>query len=118
MQDENSTPRVQEKDSFVVTFSVRKVQPSGRVLGCDYRVRPLTPDPEVARHAWRFRKLDDQGKPTHESYDLKMDPSGTVTCECMGYLGWGYCKHSDCVRVFLGLPPLRPRRAGESQVSG
>ena len=62
------------------------------VVGPDtYAVSPLKPHPDIARQAFRLRKLTgDQA-----IYDVQIGTTGQVECDCLGYLAHRHCKHCD-----------------------
>lgn len=98
---------------FVVGWTIIHADAAGNELVTSYSVTPLRADPAVARFAWRFTKLDEDGKLSAESYDIRVDDSGFWHCECKGFLGFNYCKHVRTLRVFLGLPADPP--AGQTR---
>jgi hypothetical protein len=82
-----ATQRQPKNDAFHILFHVR---------GTTYHIVPLTPAAEVARKAYRFEKLDPEGN-VAATYDVALMDHGP-SCECMGFLRWGHCKHCDTLR--------------------
>lgn len=68
----------------------------------DYTLVPLETDPDVAAAAWRFVKRGMvDGREVLDTYDVKLDQYG-ISCECLGWLRHGRCKHAAAVAKLLG----------------
>jgi hypothetical protein len=64
------------------------------IEGDSYAISRLPAHPEVARAAFRFRKLTgDQAV-----YDVRLTEHG-LECDCKGGLHHGHCKHADTIRA-------------------
>src|SRR5262245_52747067 len=68
------------------------------VINCDeYQVGYIAELPESGEPVVYGYDVEKVGDPT-SSYDL---PADAASCECMGYLRWGHCKHqAACRHVF------------------
>lgn len=55
-----------------------------------YAFSPLATDEEFGP-AFRLEKIDAAGSPAGESYDVNL--AGHGSCECLGFLRHGRCKH-------------------------
>jgi hypothetical protein len=73
----------------------------------DYRVYPLTADPDVASRAFRFAKQTGD----RAVYDLRLDEQG-LHCECLGFLRWGRCKHCQTLQAAANLFRLEAAALG------
>src|SRR5947209_145908 len=83
-------PRRQRRQRAPRTFSI-----TFRIDGVNYFVIPLRDtDPEVAVRAYRMKKRDEKGV-ILASYDVRQDPAGHVSCECLGFLKHDHCKHVE-----------------------
>ncbi len=67
-----------------------------------YRVTEL-PVADRDGRAFTLEKLDDGTDPEADAYTvfLATDSAASDSCECRGFLRWGYCKHLDGVRLLL-----------------
>jgi hypothetical protein len=69
-------------------------------LTTDYLCTPLAADYGTA---FRLEKFASQGG---EVYDVNLDPEhGRCSCDCLGMLRWGHCKHIDSLLALTGGPP-------------
>ncbi len=59
-----------------------------------YHVRRLRDTPAVSGVAWRLSK----GSGRH--YDVTVSKDD-ITCECLGFLRWGHCRHCDWIKELL-----------------
>jgi hypothetical protein len=86
-----SRPARKGEGTFAITFTIN---------GDPYAVSLLPADPDVARKAYRLRKLEpapDSDPATH-SYDVRLTEHG-FECECLGYLRWERCKHVQTLQA-------------------
>jgi hypothetical protein len=88
-----SRKRSRQPQTFRITFQI-----AAEV----YSVAPLTPHPETAVKAYRFRKHTGDG----EVYDVRLTPEGYVECDCRGFQRWGHCKHVRTLTVAGMLPAV------------
>jgi hypothetical protein len=61
--------------------------------GDEYVVVPLEPNPEVAKRAFRLRKLTGDGG----TYDVRVTEAG-AECDCKGFQFRKRCKHCGMLR--------------------
>jgi hypothetical protein len=64
----------------------------GKAEANHYYLWPLSSDYGTA---WRVEKYATEGD---EVYDVSLTPDGD-TCECLGFLRWGHCKHTAGLRA-------------------
>jgi hypothetical protein len=60
-----------------------------------YHLRRLASD---FGRAWQLEKFELDGG---ETYDVNIDGERS-SCECLGFLKHGHCKHADALRVLIG----------------
>jgi hypothetical protein len=77
-------PRPPRQRTFSITFHIE---------GTDYVITPLACHQEIGCRALRFAKQTGDGA----VYDLHLSRFGW-SCECMGFLRHGYCKHVRTVQ--------------------
>jgi hypothetical protein len=71
-----------------------------------YRTKLIPLDPAFgAAFGFTYQKVDEDHNPLGERYDLCVsshDPiTATISCECIGHLRWGRCKHEAALRVLM-----------------
>ena len=91
-------------DTFYVDYVISK---DGVVN--KYRVVPLLCDPGIAKQAWRFIKLDAEGKPTRTMYDVRTTGLDW-RCDCIGFERYSRCKHVRTMKVFQGQFPTAEKK--------
>jgi hypothetical protein len=83
---------------FTITFAINEDQ---------YHVFPLAAHPEVATHAYRFRKLTGD----LAVYDVHRDTEGQLSCTCPGHTYHRHgkpCKHLRALTAAGMLPKPAP----------
>jgi hypothetical protein len=82
------------------------------IEGDAYAISRLPAHPDVARAAYRFRKLGgDQAV-----YDVRLTEHG-LECECMGFLRHQHCKHAATTRAAAGIFELAAPAARAANVA-
>jgi hypothetical protein len=81
------TPR---KKKSIVKFFRLTIQYGGD----EYIVTPLAPDADIARKAFRLRKMTGN----HNIYDILVTFDG-VECDCPGFYYRKRCKHCEMLRA-------------------
>jgi hypothetical protein len=66
------------------------VRLSGARKSATYRVALLPADYGVG-----LEVAEETASGSADPYHVHLDPDGGVSCECLGFLRWGHCKHSQ-----------------------
>ncbi len=76
-----------------------------------YSVERLDPHPLVGLKAWRLTKRagshSDALLPEIWAYDVLLTDQFGLSCDCRGFVRWGYCKHSKALAVLLAAGRLK-----------
>jgi hypothetical protein len=93
-----------------------RVLDSGRVAirvgkeAVEYALSELAAELEPGQRGFRL-----VGPSVERTYDVLLDPLGRHTCECLGFLRWGHCKHVDSLAALTGFM-TDPARASDKPI--